>query len=293
MDQAGQEVGVFSLVPKTFDEAMKYAELISKSSFVPTAYQGKTGDVLIAMQMGAEIGLKPLQALQGIAVINGKPTIYGDVAIALVRNSSVCEYIHETDDGNTARCEAKRKGQAQPVIRTFSDADAKAAGLLDKPGPWKLYRARMRQMRARSFALRDGFADILKGFVITEEAQDYDVVQKIDDTTELVRPKAKAEVVTPTNGTVTSTVVKYVINDDISDFSTAVVDSFEVKKLKKGSAEFFHIISGEDIYVTDLEAVAQVAKDASLAGESLEIRYQTDTNPRIIELISALTKAKA
>ena len=75
----------FSLTPKTLDEAMKYSEMLAKSSIVPKNYQGKAGDILVAVQMGHELGLKPIQSLQNIAVINGKPCIYGDACMALVK----------------------------------------------------------------------------------------------------------------------------------------------------------------------------------------------------------------
>ena len=71
--------------PATLTEAMQFSEMLAKSSMVPRAYQGKAEDVLVAMQWGREIGLAPLQALQNIAVINGKPSVYGDAAMALVQ----------------------------------------------------------------------------------------------------------------------------------------------------------------------------------------------------------------
>ena len=52
------------------------------------------------MQWGMELGLAPLQAMQNIAVINGRPSILGDAMMALARGSSVCEYIKETMDVN-------------------------------------------------------------------------------------------------------------------------------------------------------------------------------------------------
>jgi hypothetical protein len=79
--------------------------------------------------------------------------------------------MQETSEGDTAVCRIKRKGQPEEA-RTFSQADAKAAGLAGKSGPWAQYPARMRQMRARAFALRDVFADVLKGLAVAEEAQD-------------------------------------------------------------------------------------------------------------------------
>ena len=63
------------MTPSTFNEAKEYAQLISKSDFVPREYKNKPAEILICIQMGAELGLKPIQALQNIAVINGKPSI--------------------------------------------------------------------------------------------------------------------------------------------------------------------------------------------------------------------------
>lgn len=77
----------------------------------------------------------------------------------------------EADDGGTAVCRVKRRGESEEV-RTFSMDDAKVAGLLGKSGPWTQYPKRMRQMRARAFALRDVFPDVLRGMPIAEEVMD-------------------------------------------------------------------------------------------------------------------------
>jgi len=163
--------------PTTFTEARQFAEELASSSLVPKAYTGKPLDVLVAMQWGAEIGLAPMQALQNIAVINGKPSVYGDAAMALVQASPHCEDIEEYfENENTpnpvAVCVAKRRGR-KPVVAKFSVEDAKRAGLWGKQGPWQAYPRRMMQMRARGFALRDAFPDALKGLITVEEAQDY------------------------------------------------------------------------------------------------------------------------
>lgn len=161
----------FSLTPKSLDEAMRFAEILSKSSIVPKDFSGNPGNILVAIQWGLELGLQPMQAMQNIAVINGRPALWGDAVIALVRSSPLCEYIYETDDGETATCRVKRRGEEEQV-RTFSMADAKAANLLGKAGPWTQYPKRMRQMRARAFALRDVFPDVLRGMPVAEEVQD-------------------------------------------------------------------------------------------------------------------------
>lgn len=179
--------------PATLTEAMEFSKLLAESSMVPRQYQGKPQDVLVCVQWGAELGLAPMQALQNIAVINGKPSVYGDAAMAMVQNSPVCEDIEEyiENEGTpnpVAVCVAKRKGR-KPVVAKFSIEDAKRAGLWGKQGPWTQYPKRMMQMRARGFALRNAFADVLKGLITVEEAQDYQVEQQpVRDITPTANP---------------------------------------------------------------------------------------------------------
>jgi hypothetical protein len=163
--------------PANLTEAMQFSDMLANSSMVPKAYQGKPQDILVCVQWGYEMGLAPMQALQNIAVINGKPSVYGDALMALVQASPVCEDVEEffENEGSPnpiAVCIAKRKGR-KPVTVKFSVEDAKRAGLWGKQGPWSAYPKRMMQMRARGFALRDAFPDVLKGMITAEEAQDY------------------------------------------------------------------------------------------------------------------------
>lgn len=160
------------IVPSTFEDCQRMGALLAASGMVPKDFAGKPEACTVAVMQGLELGLSPMAALQSIAVINGRPTIWGDGALAVVRSSGLLEWITEWTDGDIAWCEAKRKGQEQTIKRSFSDADAKAANLLGKPGPWSQYKPRMRQMRARSWVLRDGFADALRGMSIAEEVQD-------------------------------------------------------------------------------------------------------------------------
>jgi hypothetical protein len=167
----------FQIIPSSLKEAMELAKYIAESELAPKDYRNKVGNTLIAMQMGAEVGLAPIQAIQNIAVINGRPCVWGDAAIALVRASPNCESIREWIEGNikdksaVAYCEVKRRGEPNHV-RRFSIEDATRAGLWNKAGPWQQYPERMLQMRARGFALRDVFPDVLKGLSLAEEVID-------------------------------------------------------------------------------------------------------------------------
>ena len=178
--------GNFGIIqPGNFDEAMTIAEIIAGSTMVPDEYKGKPGNCLVAIQMGMEVGLGPMQALQTICVINGKPSIYGDGLLALVKGSGLCESLDEWFDEKTqtAVCKVKRRG-CKARTENFSMAMAKKSGLLGRKGPWQTFPERMCKMRARSWALRDEFADVLKGMSGAPLADEKEVTGEVIDNDE-------------------------------------------------------------------------------------------------------------
>lgn len=168
------KANAFSLVPQNLRDAMELAKLIADSDLAPKDYKGKPGNVLIAVQMGQEVGLSPMSAIQSIAVINGKPGLYGDVGKALLLSNG---FIIEEDDveivrkTGMGRCRITRQGHP-PCERTFSLEAAKSAGLLGKAGPWTQYKERQMAWRAFWFAARDIASDVLKGLCGAEEIRD-------------------------------------------------------------------------------------------------------------------------
>lgn len=173
-------IGNTGLQITNLSELGRFSEAVSRSPFAPRDFKD-AGSIMVAIQMGMEVGLKPMQALQGIAVVNGRPTIWGDTAKALVMASGLCEDFQEFFEGDgtankkdlKAVCVIKRKGIKSPIRAEFSLADAERAGLAGKQGPWTQYPRRMLQMRARSYAIRDAFPDVLKGLGTAEELGDY------------------------------------------------------------------------------------------------------------------------
>lgn len=167
------------LNPANLHEALEMAGVLCKSSLIPKDFQGNAGNVLVAIQWGMELGLAPMQALQSIAVINGRPSLWGDAVIALCKAHPVCEWVREYEEDGVAVCVTQRRGDPEPVERRFSMDDAKRAGLLGKPGPWTQYPRRMMQMRARSWCLRDAYPDLLRGMAVAEEQQDRVIVNEV------------------------------------------------------------------------------------------------------------------
>lgn len=163
------------IIPQDFEGAWRIATAVCKAGMAPKGLDTPE-KAMVAVLHGMEVGFTPMAALQSISVINGRPTIWGDGAIGLVRGSGKLEWIKERIEGEgdrmVATCEVKRKGEPDPVRATFSVDDAKKAGLWGKAGPWQQYPKRMLTMRARAFALRDAFADVLRGLGIAEEVQD-------------------------------------------------------------------------------------------------------------------------
>lgn len=191
---AMQLAGSGELVPANFAQMMDYANMIAESGMVPKNYVGNVGAVLVAIQMGAEVGLKPMAAIQNIAVINGRPSLWGDALLALIVSHPECEDVIEDDladitKAGKATCIVNRRGRS-PVTTTFSIDDAKTAGLWKKAGPWTQYPSRMLKMRARAFACRDAFPDALRGIQSAEESRD---IQVIDATPEWIEPTGPVE----------------------------------------------------------------------------------------------------
>lgn len=172
----GPDGGGGAMQPRNLGEAMEFARILAGSGMVPDCYRKQPGNVLVAVQMGAELGLPPMQSIQNIAVVNGRPSLWGDGLLAVVIAHPECESVDEMDlaeigAGGSATCVVKRRGHA-PHAETFSIADAKAAGLWGKKGPWSQYPNRMLQLRARGFACRNKFPDALRGIQSAEEARD-------------------------------------------------------------------------------------------------------------------------
>lgn len=178
-----------NFTPSNFDELMRFASIAEKTDMVPKEYQGNLEKIFICVQMGAELGLAPMQSLHNIAVINGKPSLYGDAMLAICKASPLCEWVHEELQGNkkeewVAICTVKRKGNKE-VVSKFSWQDAVNAKLIEramKPNskgwvnenaPWLTHPKRMLQFKARNFALRDAFPDLLNGLISQDEALDY------------------------------------------------------------------------------------------------------------------------
>lgn len=176
------------ILPTNIDEAFRFAQAVVKARLAPSSYDNDPSKVMLGVMAAMEAGLPPLYGLRQIAIINGRPVIWGDAAMALVQSRDLIdEYTEEQvgtppDDSNLAKwpddygwkVTFRRKGQKGAYEGVFTVGMAKRAKLWlnAKKVPWMEHPDRMLKIRARAFPLRDGFADALAGLGIREEIED-------------------------------------------------------------------------------------------------------------------------
>lgn len=188
------------LMPSNLDGLWRLSAVMAKSGLMPKG-MNTVENVFVAIQFGFELGISPVMSVQNIAAINGRPSLYGDIMLAIVLKSGTMEEYREYSEGGdlfpNAKYEnsklipgdpniqykaifwAKRKGKQEPIVQEYSVMDAITAGLWGKEGPWRTNPKRMLKFRARGFALRDGWSDHLKGMVSREEAEDFVELEQV------------------------------------------------------------------------------------------------------------------
>ncbi len=171
----------------SLEEAFRFAQCVFQAGMYPKGCDTPQ-KIIIAIQAGSEVGLKPIQALKTICVINNRPCLYADgiPAVVLAKPGLMTEFDERVEgkaftDDWTGIVHVKRGNGIERTER-FSWADAKRAKLDKKAGPWQDYPQKMLIYRARAFAFRALFPDALCGLHIAEEVQDYPV--RRPDTTE-------------------------------------------------------------------------------------------------------------
>lgn len=188
--------GIGGIVPQDFAAVWRLANVIGLSGMAPRDFNTRD-KVAVAIMHGMEVGLSPMAAMQSIAVVNGRPSLWGDAVLGLVRSSGLLESFKEEiigeGDNMKAVCTVKRKDDTENIVSEFSVDDAKKANLWNKSGPWTQYPKRMLKLRARGFALRDGFPDVLRGLHVAEEQRDIEVSQNVIVETPPSPPKPQNE----------------------------------------------------------------------------------------------------
>jgi hypothetical protein len=179
-----------SIIPQTFEEVQRFAAMAVRSGLWKAAKDEDAEVTLarccLAVMTGLDVGLSPAQAIQCIAVINGRCLIYGDAVpgVLWAHGFDIEQSIDGDGDARAATCTITRPG-GKKITRTFSVADAKRARLWDErkmverygktlpnDAPWHRFPDRMLGWRALGFAKSDGASDVMRGLDIQENMID-------------------------------------------------------------------------------------------------------------------------
>lgn len=148
------------------EEVITLAKGLAVSSLVPDSLRGKPNDVAIILLYGCELGLPPMQAIQGIYVVEGRPMLSAQTWGTKIRQSG-----HKLEILSSTRTEATvcitRGDDKTRHVETFTLEDAVAAGLCKvidgkvvsrsmkgKILPWEAYTRTMLRNRAITHCAR-------------------------------------------------------------------------------------------------------------------------------------------
>jgi len=176
-----------SLMPKDMDGMWRIATAYNRSGLGPRDKNGEplpVADLFGILSAGYSLGLNDSQAMSSMLIVNGRPGLFGDMPLALIRKSGKLKlFREEMQPDGTWICTVQRAEDAQPMVRHFTREMAEKAGLLRRSGPWTNYPQRMFQFRSRAWALRDACPDVLLGVAIQEEYEGVELDQRPAATT--------------------------------------------------------------------------------------------------------------
>lgn len=189
---------------------MKLARTIHSTEMVPKVLQGRPDAILACFMQGYELGLGPMQALNGINIIQGRPSLSAELMRALIIQAGHVMILSQTNDVATIRCHRREWPAGEMATFEFTIEDARRAGLVEwherwtknqsgknfkqvwnphstdpkpawaeasnlkKSDAWHNYTRAMLGARVSSECARATFADVLAGMSYTpEEIRDF------------------------------------------------------------------------------------------------------------------------
>lgn len=157
------------------DPSLRLIEQISNSTFVPTAYRGKPGELLAAILTGAELGVGPMSSIAKIHNVQGRSGLSSELARAIVLKAGHRIWVEESSSERVTVGGVRANDPDHPSRFTWTMDMARKAGL-DKKENWRKYPAAMLLARATGDLCRAIFADCLAGIgYMAEELEDGDV----------------------------------------------------------------------------------------------------------------------
>lgn len=148
-------------------EQIELVKTLSPSGLLPESFRNNPANLMYAVQYANALGLAPIHAITGIAVIKGKPTASADLMAAIVRRAG--HKLRVTGDDSYAEAVLIRKDDPSFEYTARWDRDkAQRAGLTNNP-TYSKYPGAMYRARAVSEVVRMGASDAMYGLIYTPE----------------------------------------------------------------------------------------------------------------------------
>ena len=168
----------------TSQNFMSVAEEIKDTDLVPSSMKGNAAAIMATMLYGKEVGLGAMQSLNGVAVINGKTSLYGDVYKGIILSHKDFAGMEESwesvknDEGeeidlicHVTMSRSHQEGKFLSTVKgSFGISDQLRAGL-NSP-VWKKFPKDMLYNRAFNRAAKKLFSDATAGMSSESEAED-------------------------------------------------------------------------------------------------------------------------
>jgi len=178
-ENASPDIAMMMHTP-TFEHMQRVAKMYAESKFVPDTFRGDIASCTIAVELSVRIQVSPILLMQQMVVIHGRPSIQGQLAIAMINKSGMFEnpldFVFEYAEQNKCwACTAKavRKDTGQPCELRIDWNTVEAEGWASKNGSkWKTMPEQMFRYRTASWLGRAYCPEVLLGMQTTDEAQD-------------------------------------------------------------------------------------------------------------------------
>lgn len=154
----------------TLADRIYYAQTLAKSGLLPKQYRKQPENILYAIEYGRALGLDPINAMNSVHVIEGKPSPSSGLISAMVRKA-----------GHRLRVRVQREPELVAVAQIIRSDDpdftfearwdmnrARQAGVAGKQ-VWKAYPEAMLKARAITEVAREACEEALLGFAYTPE----------------------------------------------------------------------------------------------------------------------------
>jgi len=162
---------------EAFDNAQRIAKSLASSTLVPQQFQGQQGyaNCLVALEIAGRMNLSPLQVMQNLHIIHGRPSWSSQFIIALINGCGRFEPLQYrvTGKGDDLACQCVAKEistSADLEGPTVTMAMAKAEGWATKSGSkWRTMPDLMIRYRAAAMWGRLYIPDLLVGISHSQE----------------------------------------------------------------------------------------------------------------------------